>query len=306
MSAVRRLAAAALLALVAGGLSALAPPVGAAAPWWQLAGFAGDQVSRVALVAGRLVVVVDGTAMARSASGFRFSPTSPPPAAAPVVSVGAVTWSIDSAGLILVSRGGGAPVRDPGSPDLGAGAHLIAAPLAAPRGVAAGSVVVAVSASGVVWRRSPAGDWAISLLLLPGTLFTGTPAISSIAAFSASRQSEVVYLGTLGYGTLLSDDGGDDWTRAGPGLPADVLSLAADPSGAGAIWAGTAQGLYVHRLRPLPGIPAYSGGSLTARWLLTVAVSAGVALLAGAALVLWARRWGARRVPDSPAGNFAS
>ena len=54
--------------------------------------------------------------------------------------------------------------------------------------------------------------------------------------------------------------------------------------------AGTSEGLYVHRLQAVPTIPNYSGGSLTGKWLLTIALSLGVIVLAGVALVVWSRR----------------
>jgi hypothetical protein len=185
----------------------------------------------------------------------------------------------------MVTEDGGAPRRDSGSPELGPGAHLIAAPLAVP------GFVVAVSTGGTVWRRAPSGGWAVSLALLPATLITGTPAVTSIVGFNTIAVSGVVYIGTAGYGTLRTSDVGDDWVRADPGLPDDVLSLAADPSGAApAIWAGTSEGLYVHRLQAVPTIPNYSGGSLTGKWLLTIALSLGVIVLAGVALVVWSRR----------------
>jgi hypothetical protein len=185
----------------------------------------------------------------------------------------------------MVTEDGRAPSPDAGSPALGSGAHLIAAPLAVP------GFVVAVSTGGTVWRRDPSGGWAVSLALLPATLISGTPAVTSIAGFNTSAVSGVVYIGTAGYGTLLTSDVGDDWVRADHGLPDDVLSLAADPSGAApAIWAGTSQGLYVHRLQALPFIPNYSGGSLTGKWLITIALCLGVIVLAGLALIAWARR----------------
>lgn len=280
-----------LRALVAGPILALTlaavPPTTARAdaPWWQLSGFAGQRVSQVALVQGRLTVVAGGAAMAQATGGgFAAAPAPPPPQPASVTA-GNRTWSIDAAGQVRVAVAGGPPGRDPGSPDLGAGAHLIAAPLATP------GAVVAVATSGVVWRRAQDGSWSVSLVLLPDTLVTGTPAVTSLAAFSSSRQSAVVYLGTDGYGTLLSSDGGDDWLRADPGLPNDVLSLAADPAGQGEIWAGTSQGLYVHRLQPVPGIPAYAGGSLTGKWLLTAAICLVAVMLGAVGIVAWGRRW---------------
>jgi len=265
---------------------AMAMPVEAATAWWQLAGFSGQSVSRVALVQGRLTVMVGGRPMVETASGFVPGAATPPPPP-PSVTAGTSTWSIDAAGQVLVRQGRGPAHVDPGSPDLGAGAHLIAAPLATP------GVVLAASTGGTIWRRSSGGGWEVSLLLLPTTLVTGTPAVTSLAAFNTviHPESAVVYVGTDGYGTLLTDDGGDDWLSAAPGLPSDVLSLAADPLGAApAIYAGTSAGLYIHRLQALPTIPNYAGPSLTGKWLVTLALMLAVILLAGLGLVAWSRR----------------
>ena len=276
----RALLAASMVAL---GLVAAPLPAGAAGPWWQLAAFQGRSVTRVTMVSGRLVAVVGGMAMEQTQGGG-FVPTAQPPAPASAVTAGGLTWSIDPSGQVLVSHSGGSPRTDPGSPDLGAGADLIAAP------VSTAGVVLAVSTGGVVWCRSATGGWSASLVLLPTTLLTGTPAVTSIAAFNQRPLSDAVYLGTNGYGTLLTDDAGADWTRADPGLPDAVLSLASDPAGQGALWAGTADGLYVHHLQVLPGIPIYSGESLTGKWLVTAGLCVIAVLLAGAVLLLWARR----------------
>ena len=282
MRRARLLVAAPLAAM--GLASAAAMPAQAAGPWWQLVAFSGQSVSRVAVVQGRVTALVGGAAMVQAASGFVAAAAPPPPAPA-TVTTGSRTWSISPTGRVMVTEDGRAPSPDAGSPALGSGAHLIAAPLAVP------GFVVAVSTGGTVWRRDPSGGWAVSLALLPATLISGTPAVTSIAGFNTSAVSGVVYIGTAGYGTLLTSDVGDDWVRADHGLPDDVLSLAADPSGAApAIWAGTSQGLYVHRLQALPFIPNYSGGSLTGKWLITIALCLGVIVLAGLALIAWARR----------------
>ena len=280
--------------LVAGPLAALAltsaaaMPAQADGPWWQLAAFPGQNVTSVAVVQGRVTALVGGAAMVQTANGF-VAAAAPPPAAPATVTAGSRTWSINAAGEVMVAEGGGAARRDPGGPELGPGAHLIAAPLAVP------GFVVAVSAGGTVWRRDPSGAWSVSLALLPATLITGTPAVTSIAGFNTVAASGVVYIGTAGYGTLLTSDGGDDWVRADPGLPDDVLSLAADASGtAPAICAGTSQGLYVHRLQAEPTIPNYSGGSLTGKWLITIALGLVVIALASVALIVWSRRRGDR------------
>ena len=282
-----RLLVAAPLAAVA-LISAAAMPAQADGPWWQLVAFSGQTVTRVAVVQGRVTALVGGAAMVQTGSGF-VAAAAPPPAAPATVTAGSRTWSINAAGEVMVAEGGGAARRDPGGPELGPGAHLIAAPLAVP------GFVVAVSAGGTVWRRDPSGAWSVSLALLPATLITGTPAVTSIAGFNTVAASGVVYIGTAGYGTLLTSDGGDDWVRADPGLPDDVLSLAADASGtAPAIWAGTSQGLYVHRLQAEPTIPNYSGGSLTGKWLITIALGLVVIALASVALIVWSRRRGDR------------
>ena len=286
-----RLLIAAPLAAVALAAAA-AMPAQAAGPWWQLVAFSGQTVTRVAVVQGRVTALVGGAAMVQTASGF-VAAAAPPPAPPATVPSGARTWSIDAGGEVMVAEGGGTARRDPGSPELGSGAHLIAAPLAVP------GFVVAVSTGGTVWRRAPSGGWSVSLALLPATLITGTPAVTSIAGFNTAAVSGVVYIGTAGYGTLLTSDGGDDWVRADPGLPDDVLSLAADASGAApAIWAGTSQGLYVHRLQAEPTIPNYSGGSLTGKWLITIALGLGVIAVAGVALIVWSRRRAGRAGAD--------
>ena len=289
--------AAAAIALALGALAAVstaAVPAEADAPWWQLAGFAGQTVSRVAVVQGRVTALVAGRAVVQAKDGFVPAAAPPPPPAAQVTVKGR-TWSISAAGEVLVGDDGRSPSRDPGSPDLGAGAHLIAAPLATT------GVVIAVSTSGTVWRRSSGGGWSVSLALLPNTLVTGTPAVTGLAAFNTIAVSGVVYLGTDGYGTLLTSDSGDDWVRADPGLPDGVLALAADPSGSTpAIWAATRQGLYVHRLQAIPSIPNYSGGSLTGKWIATIALGLGVILLAGILLIAWSRRWPVARGDKSP------
>jgi hypothetical protein len=271
-------------------VSAATSPALADVPWWQLAAFSGQTVSRVAVVQGRVTAIVGGEAMVQTATGFVAAAAPPPPLAPATVTAGSRTWSVSPAGEVMVTSDGGASHRDPGTPDLGSGAHLIAAPLAVP------GFVVAVSTGGTVWRRDPSGGWSVSLALLPATLITGTPAVTSIAGFNTSTVSGVVYIGTAGYGTLLTSDLGDDWVRADPGLPDDVLSLAADTSGAAsAIWAGTSGGLYVHRLQAFPSIPNYSGGSLTGKWLITIALCLGVIVLGGLALIVWSRR----RAPEA-------
>ena len=140
--------------------------------------------------------------------------------------------------------------------------------------------MVAVSTDGTVWRRGQDGDWKRALLLLPASLVQGVPRITSVTAFTVPL-SDAIYLGTDGYADLISTDGGDDWIRAGPGLPNSVYSLSAD-SGRHAVYAGTSDGLWEHVLQSLPAPPAYQDAALIWRWLGIGAVT----LVASAAALL--------------------
>jgi photosystem II stability/assembly factor-like uncharacterized protein len=186
-------------------------------------------------------------------------------------------WSVSASGEVQRRSGDAMPVRDPGSPELGAGAHLLTAPAAVP------GVVIAVGRDGTVWRRAHDGGWRRALLLLPQNLVQGAPPVTSITAF-AQPLSSAVYLGTAGYSVLVSSDGGDDWIRAGPGLPDRVYGLYAD-SGARAVYAATSDGLWVHTLRSLPAPPRYSDQALVFRWLGIGAATLVAAVLAVVALM---------------------
>jgi len=260
-----------------------ASPVRAADPWWQRVGFAGAAVSRLSAGGGQVAAEV-GSERQVSTDGINFhvqagGVAAPPPA----VQAGEDTWSIVE-GRVRHARGGGGAALDPGSPDLGKGATLIASPLALP------GTVVAISEGGSVWRRKAGGDWAQSLLLLPAGLWHGVPEITGVAAFADRPVSGVVYISTRGYGTLLTGDGGADWTRADPGLPGEVLSLASDGSvSPPLIWAGTTDGLWVHRLQRPPEIPVYQKQDLMTRTLTTVVVVLLASAAAAACLLRFAR-----------------
>ena len=141
-------------------------------------------------------------------------------------------------------------------------------------------VVVTVDRDGVVQRRDADGHRARALLLLPQGWVQGPPRITALVAFETQPLTDTVYLGTDGYSVLASSDGGDDWYRAGPGLPDRVLALATDAT-TQAVYAGTDDGLWVHHLRAFPAPPAYADAALRWRWLgialVTVAASAAAA-----------------------------
>ena len=206
------------------------------------------------------------------------------------MTVGTQGWGIDARGKVVhvanVAQNTAA-VADPGSPELGAGADLIASPAALP------GVVVAVSTNGTVWRRGQDGDWKQALLLLPVSIVQGVPRITSVTAFTQTSPplSDAIYLGTDGYAVLISTDGGDDWIRAGPGLPNSVYALSAD-SARKAVYAGTSDGLWEHVLQSLPAPPAYQDAALVWRWLGIGAIT----LVASAAALLGMTRLVPRRL----------
>jgi hypothetical protein len=259
-------AAAVVVALIA--LVSVSAPARAASAWWNPVALRGVAVTRVFAIGDTITVRTGSGATLMSMDGGKtFTPapagTTFPPTN--VVAIGAERWEIDSGGRVVhVSNVAqrNAPVPDPGSPDLGPGADLIASPAALP------GVVVAVSTDGTVWRRGQDGDWKQALLLLPASLVQGVPRITWVSAFTATTPplSDAIYLGTDGYAVLVSTDGGDDWIRAGPGLPDSVYSLSAD-SARKAVYAGTSDGLWEHVLQSFPAPPAYQDAALVWRWI---------------------------------------
>ncbi len=259
-------ACAALIVLLSGSA-----PARAAAAWWSPVALRGTAITRVSAIGDTIMVRTAKGATLQSTDGGGTFATAPATAAFPplnVVTIGTERWEIDPDGRVLhvadtaVST---TPVVDPGSPGLGAGADLIAAPAALP------GVVVAVSTDGTVWRRGQDGDWKRALLLLPASLVQGIPRITSVTAFT-EPVTGAIYLGTDGYADLVSTDGGDDWIRAGPGLPNSVYSLSAD-SRRHTVYAGTSDGLWEHVLQAFPAPPAYHDAALVWRWLGIAAVT---------------------------------
>lgn len=302
----RRRAAVALGAVLLGAvLPAAASPgvraapsivVGSAEAWWTPLGFRGQAVTTVDTSGGQLRIAAAGTHESSTDGGRHFVSSSAPastplpPGTTAEAIAGDQRWAI--AGGHVVHASGPSPLLpDPGAPDLGGAAQLIAAP-AALRGV-----VVAVAADGTVWHRDTGGGWSRSLILLPRSLLTGAPRVTSLAAFAAPLSASV-YLGTDGYSVLATANGGDDWIRFSPGLPDHVLALATDPAHQ-AVYAGTADGLWVHHLRALPTVPSYPGPDLVGRWIGTALLSL-LGLVAGGALLLVGLRQAARRGVGGP------
>jgi hypothetical protein len=280
--------AAALCCVVTGLITGTAPALAAA--WWSPVALQGTSVTRVSAIGDTILVRTGSGATLESTDGGRTFAAAPAGAAFPpagVVTSGTQRWEIDAAGRVVhvanVAQNAQGVV-DPGSPDLGRGADLIAAPAALP------GVVVAVSTDGTVWRRGQDGDWKQALLLLPASAIQGVPRITSVTAFTQPF-SAAIYLGTDGYGVLISTDGGDDWIRAGAGLPDSVTSLSAD-SARHALYAGTSNGLWEHVLQALPAPPAYHDAALVWRWIGIGAVT----LVASAAALLGMIKLVPRRV----------
>lgn len=273
------------------GLLVASAPARAATPWWSPVALRGVAIARVSAIGDTILARTGAGATLRSTDGGRTFATAPadltfPPAG--VVTVGTQGWGISRGKVVHVANvaQSTAAVADPGSPDLGAGADLIASPAALP------GVVVAVSTNGTVWRRGEDGDWKQALLLLPASIVHGVPRITSVTAFTQTARplSDAVYLGTDGYAVLISTDGGDDWIRAGPGLPDSVFSLSAD-SARKTVYAGTSDGLWEHVLQMLPAPPAYSDSQLVWKWLGIGAIT----LVASAAALLGMTRLVPRR-----------
>jgi|HubBroStandDraft_6_1064221.scaffolds.fasta_scaffold211119_2 hypothetical protein len=255
-------------------------PARAADAWWTPVGLGGLAITRVSAIGDTIVVRIGSGATLMSTDGGKTFGAAPAGTTLPptnVVSIAEQRWEIDSGGRVAHQAGGAtgtAAVPDPGSPNLGHGAGLIAAPAALP------GVVVAVSTDGTVWRRGQDGDWKQALLLLPASIVQGVPRVTSVTAFTAPL-TDAIYLGTDGYAVLVSTDGGDDWIRAGPGLPNTVSSLSAD-SARHAVYAATSDGLWEHVLQAFPAPPAYHDAALIWRW---VGIAAATLIASVAALL---------------------
>lgn len=274
-------------ALLAAAAWLSAPPAAAAEPWWVPLALRGQAVTRVEVRPGGVLAVAGGTARCVPRAGRAASATAP---AGPVreaaacggapggpAAPGPGAWMLR--GGRVERRGPRGAAVDPRSPHLGPSAHLLAAPAALP------GAVVAVAGDGTVWRRTTSGSWGRALLLLPQHLLAGPPPVTALAAFQSSPVTPAVYLATDGEAVLVTEDGGEDWLRAGAGLPLGVLALATDAPGR-AVYAGTRDGLWVHHLQQLPAPPEYRPSGLVRRWLEMGALT----LVAGAvALVALAR-----------------
>lgn len=152
-------------------------------------------------------------------------------------------------------------------------------------------VVLAGDRRGLVWSRYQ-GSWSATFQILPYGGLGGVPNLSAIIADGPSA----AYLGTTGFGTLLTPDGGYSWYTAPlPGSAQDVVAMATlgpvfSAKATGLVVAATPTGLVLHRLQPLPAPPAYSGKQGSFEILATALVTAGSALVVLVLLWLPVRR----------------
>lgn len=152
-------------------------------------------------------------------------------------------------------------------------------------------VVLAGDRRGLVWSRYQ-GAWSATFQILPYGGLGGVPNLTSITADGASA----AYLGTTGFGTLLTPDGGYSWYTAPlPGNAQNVMAMATlgpvfSAVATGLVVAATPAGLMLHHLQPLPAPPAYTGKHGSLEILATALVTAGSALLVLVLMWLPARR----------------
>jgi hypothetical protein len=154
-----------------------------------------------------------------------------------------------------------------------------------------GGVVLAGDRRGLVWSRYH-GSWSATFQILPYGGLGGVPNLTAITADGASA----AYLGTTGFGTLLTPDGGYSWYTAPlPGNAQDVVAMATlgpvfSAKATGLVVAATPAGLVLHHLQPLPAPPAYTGKQGSFEILATALVTSGSALLVLVLMWLPARR----------------
>ncbi|MGH7667036.1 MAG: hypothetical protein ACREN1_06985 [Candidatus Dormibacteria bacterium] len=139
-------------------------------------------------------------------------------------------------------------------------------------------VILLAEPSGLLWRGYR-GRWAPAFQLLPEGGLGGVPRVTALVADGVDS----AYLGTAGFGTLLTPDGGYTWYRAAP-PDAEVTALAAlgrvfaeHPHGL--VIAVTPQRIYLHRLQALPAPPVYTPAGATAELAGTAAVAGAAALV---------------------------
>ena len=171
---------------------------------------------------------------------------------------------------------GGGWARAPGSPRFDRQTQAVAE-------LSTGVILVG-EPGGLIWRGDR-GRWDRALQLLPYGGLGGVPQVTALVADGATS----AYLGTEGFGTLLTTDAGYTWYRAAPS-DRSISSLATvGPVFAahahGFVVAISAGGVFLHRLQALPAPPIYGPTSQTMELVGTAVVTLLAALLV--TLLLW-------------------
>lgn len=145
-------------------------------------------------------------------------------------------------------------------------------------------VILVGQPGGLIWRAYR-GRWSRAFQILPYGGLRSVPPVTSLAADSATS----AYVGTDGFGTLLTPDGGYSWYRVPPPDSA-ITSLAT----LGPVFSAKAHGfvvalasgrVFLHHLQPLPEPPTYTPTAESAELVGTAAVTLAAVLLV--VLLLW-------------------
>lgn len=241
----------------------------------------GGRPRALALQGGELVVASSkgifsgrlGGGMRRTVLGSALAVVAPPR--------GRLEWLALVGGRLWVSPSGRRFLPAAGSPRFTATTSLLTE-------LGSGTALVA-EPQGLVWQGT-GRTWQRVFQVLPYGGFGGVPRLTGLVSDGASS----AYLGTNGFGTLLTPDGGYSWYRASPPDP-HLLGLAVlgpvfarRPSGL--VLGLTSETTYGHRLQGLPAPPVYAPRTALFELLGEAAVTVLAAALVLLALGLWGRR----------------
>jgi hypothetical protein len=156
-------------------------------------------------------------------------------------------------------------------------------------------VLLVGQTGGLIWRGQ-GESWSRAFQILPYGGLGGVPTVTSLVADGATS----AYVGTAGFGTLLTPDGGYSWYRAAPA--SGVISALAT---VGPVFSAKAHGfvvaltpgqIYLHRLQLLPEPLAYTPTAESAELVGTAAVTLATVFLIVLFLWLLSRRQRRRSV----------
>ncbi|HUY57700.1 MAG TPA: hypothetical protein VMV12_07715 [Candidatus Micrarchaeaceae archaeon] len=231
----------------------------------------------VAVTAGQGVAVVTSQGLFTGLPGARLTLVAAGDGQALIAPpAGGLPWLALLSGWLWRRAAGQGWVRAAGSPNFGLETEAIAQ--------LDSGVILVGQPGGLIWRREQ-GSWSRALQVLPYGGLGGVPGVTSLVAVGSSS----AYLGTDGFGTLLTPDGGYTWYRAPPSQAA-ITGLAT----VGPVFVRQAHGfvvglssgaVFLHRLQAFPEPPSYTPTVNAAELGGTAAVTLGAALLV--TLLLW-------------------